>query len=549
MAASSGLGGTRAPAAVATSRRAAGSRRRSRAAARRLRAAAGAGLDAAAVERPPPGGGAQRPLPARRARRTEPAPRRSGLQSGDPLAARRRSAARATEGPRAEPAARGRGAVAAVRRRGAAGRAAGARSPRASRTPPQSRAQAREILHERRFQRQRACRGRSRACCAGSAIGCSRSADFIDDLAVRIPGGRPVLFVAPRRARPARRRGCSRAARSAAGRPPPSAPPAPARPTREDPAALERDADRAAAAGEWETAVRLRFRAGLLRLDARELIEYRPSLTTGEVADAVGSPGVRARRRGLRRDRLRRPPRRRGRRGREPRGLAARAQRGAAVSRLPLPKSRAARAGLAVLAVLVAINVDRRADRRARAEPERAGVVVVRHEAGRASRRGRSSPSATGSACARCATSPSDAVARRRAARSRSWTPPALTGDEARALRAFAERGGRVIAGGEPGGWTATLLGRPSRRTGTTTGRRPRGRSAPAPETAGVGASETAGDGRWERPAGRALGGRRGLAADRARARAAGGSRCSPTPRRSRTACSTRPTTPRSRSR
>ena len=36
--------------------------------------------------------------------------------------------------------------------------------------------------------------------------------------------------------------------------------------------------------------MRLRFRAGLLRLDARELIEYRPSLTTGEVADAVGSP-------------------------------------------------------------------------------------------------------------------------------------------------------------------------------------------------------------------------------------------------------------------
>ena len=36
--------------------------------------------------------------------------------------------------------------------------------------------------------------------------------------------------------------------------------------------------------------MRLRFRAGLLRLDARELIEYRPSLTTGEVAAAVGSP-------------------------------------------------------------------------------------------------------------------------------------------------------------------------------------------------------------------------------------------------------------------
>ena len=61
-------------------------------------------------------------------------------------------------------------------------------------------------------------------------------------------------------------------------------------PSRDDPAALEREAERAAAAGEWETAVRLRFRAGLLRLDARELIEYRPSLTTGEVAEAIFSP-------------------------------------------------------------------------------------------------------------------------------------------------------------------------------------------------------------------------------------------------------------------
>ena len=59
---------------------------------------------------------------------------------------------------------------------------------------------------------------------------------------------------------------------------------------REDPRDLEREAERAAAAGEWETAVRLRFRAGLLRLDARDVIEYRPSLTTGEVRRAIFSP-------------------------------------------------------------------------------------------------------------------------------------------------------------------------------------------------------------------------------------------------------------------
>jgi hypothetical protein len=61
-------------------------------------------------------------------------------------------------------------------------------------------------------------------------------------------------------------------------------------PATEDPQALERAADRAERDGDWERAVRLRFRAGLLRLDRRSVIAYRPSLTTGEVARAVGSP-------------------------------------------------------------------------------------------------------------------------------------------------------------------------------------------------------------------------------------------------------------------
>jgi len=61
-------------------------------------------------------------------------------------------------------------------------------------------------------------------------------------------------------------------------------------PETEDPRALERAADRAERDGDWERAVRLRFRAGLLRLDRRHVIDYRPSLTTGEVARAVGSP-------------------------------------------------------------------------------------------------------------------------------------------------------------------------------------------------------------------------------------------------------------------
>ena len=59
---------------------------------------------------------------------------------------------------------------------------------------------------------------------------------------------------------------------------------------REDPAALERAADAAEREERWEEAVRLRFRAGLLRLDARRIVGYRPSLTTGEVRRALGSP-------------------------------------------------------------------------------------------------------------------------------------------------------------------------------------------------------------------------------------------------------------------
>jgi hypothetical protein len=64
-------------------------------------------------------------------------------------------------------------------------------------------------------------------------------------------------------------------------------------PATDDPRALERDAERAERDGDWERAVRLRFRAGLLRLDRRNVIVYRPSLTTGEVMRAVGSPAFR----------------------------------------------------------------------------------------------------------------------------------------------------------------------------------------------------------------------------------------------------------------
>ena len=58
---------------------------------------------------------------------------------------------------------------------------------------------------------------------------------------------------------------------------------------REDPVALEQAADAAERAGDFDRALRLRFRAGLLRLDARGAIRYRPSLTVGEVRRLLGS--------------------------------------------------------------------------------------------------------------------------------------------------------------------------------------------------------------------------------------------------------------------
>lgn len=57
----------------------------------------------------------------------------------------------------------------------------------------------------------------------------------------------------------------------------------------DDPDDLEREAERAEQAGDLDEALRLRFRAGLLRLDSRGAIAFRPSLTTGEVRRLLGS--------------------------------------------------------------------------------------------------------------------------------------------------------------------------------------------------------------------------------------------------------------------
>ncbi|RKQ94021.1 uncharacterized protein DUF4129 [Solirubrobacter pauli] len=60
-------------------------------------------------------------------------------------------------------------------------------------------------------------------------------------------------------------------------------------PAGDDPRALERRAADAEAAGNYEAALRLRFRAGLLRLDQRGAIAFRPSISTHEVRRTLRS--------------------------------------------------------------------------------------------------------------------------------------------------------------------------------------------------------------------------------------------------------------------
>jgi hypothetical protein len=57
-----------------------------------------------------------------------------------------------------------------------------------------------------------------------------------------------------------------------------------------DPAELEREAEIAASESDFATAVRLTFRAGLLRLDERGRIRYWPGLTSAEIAELLASP-------------------------------------------------------------------------------------------------------------------------------------------------------------------------------------------------------------------------------------------------------------------
>jgi len=59
---------------------------------------------------------------------------------------------------------------------------------------------------------------------------------------------------------------------------------------RERAADLEREADEAEQRGDWERAVRLRFRAGLRRLADAGVIDLRPGVTNGAVGRRLASP-------------------------------------------------------------------------------------------------------------------------------------------------------------------------------------------------------------------------------------------------------------------
>lgn len=151
-----------------------------------------------------------------------------------------------------------------------------------------ARAEARRILSGRRYTGTQV-RGPFHGALEWLGRQLDRLGDLVPSLDRRIPGGRLVTWIvvlaivaviAWAAAQQAARRRTTAAIASAertreAGR--------------ERPAAVERRAEEAERAGDFATAVRLRFHAGLLRLDDRGVIQYRPSLGTATVARRLRS--------------------------------------------------------------------------------------------------------------------------------------------------------------------------------------------------------------------------------------------------------------------
>jgi len=203
----------------------------------------------------------------------------------DPAALERLRAVDSVDGAPADVAAALEGASRAELRERLAtlstGRPAGA--PDAAR----SRADAREIVAQRRFRGTRV-QGPFRPVLDRIGRLLEPLGDLVPRLDRALPGGRATVWVLLALAvaglgwmiagRTIRRRASLAAGERAAGGV-----------RAESPGALVRAAEAAERRGEHEAALRLRFRAGLLRLDERGAIELRPSTRTEEVSRALGS--------------------------------------------------------------------------------------------------------------------------------------------------------------------------------------------------------------------------------------------------------------------
>jgi hypothetical protein len=153
-----------------------------------------------------------------------------------------------------------------------------------------ARAEARRILRERRFHRSPVPRPFHGALVwlGGKLQPVARAFDW---LAARIPGGSWTLWIVlallvvaasgVAAGRVAQRRGGLELERGVLRGNPAS---------RLDPRELERAADEAEAAGDAARALRLRFRAGLLRLGRAQVVPLRESLTSGEARRIIRLP-------------------------------------------------------------------------------------------------------------------------------------------------------------------------------------------------------------------------------------------------------------------
>jgi hypothetical protein len=159
-----------------------------------------------------------------------------------------------------------------------------ARAAPAAVSAAEARAQARDILSQSRFTGTRVP-GPFHGLIDWVGDRVRSIGDWLDDL---LPGGRPIVWLAlaaliatlavivARRTLTRRVREATQVARASV---PPSA----------DARELERRAGAAEAAGDLQAALRLRFLAGLLRLDERGAIEFRPSISTSEVRRTLRS--------------------------------------------------------------------------------------------------------------------------------------------------------------------------------------------------------------------------------------------------------------------